>query len=166
MRLTDAGETKVDLQTIVTTEEDTPCVNSPTASPTDGNESIYAAWNNHFSAFGGKLLDKIMEDYTEESIVQVFDNKDKTYNAYTGLAAIRGMFDDLFKAIAAGAVGGDEGVQVGLLEIDVKYNSVFLVWQSNSHPKATDTFIFYEVDGVSKIARQNIVVETKAGLVS
>merc|ERR1712204_88787 len=37
------------------------------------------------------------------------------------------------------------------------FSSVFLVWESNSHPKATDTFTF----NGDKITRQNIVVTTK-----
>jgi len=47
---------------------------------------------------------------------------------------------------------------VKVLEVDETVNGVFLVWESLSHPKATDTFVFND-DG--KIIRQNIVVKTK-----
>jgi len=161
----------IDLQTIVSTEESTACTPSPGQLSTSGDAPIYAAWDNHFAAFGGKDVDAIMKDYTESSIVQVYDNKDMSYTEFAGLAKIEQMFVDLFAAIQAGRTDpqdpATEGIAVGLLEIDPTYNSVFLAWKSNSHPQATDTFTFFtDTDGKSKISRQNIVVTTKDSAVA
>ena len=35
--------------------------------------SVQAAWDNHFSAFGEQDLDKIMLDYTEDSLLRLYD---------------------------------------------------------------------------------------------
>jgi len=155
-----SGETyMIDYQTIVTTESNpTPTCVEGQKGPDTGEEAIYAAWGNHLNAFGTKDATKIMNEYDENSIVQVFDNRVKKYSKFEGTVAIKQMFVDLFKAIK----DGGEGVEVGLLEIDPKHNSVFLVWKSISHPRATDTFIF----NGKMIARQNIVVTTKVPTVS
>merc|ERR1712004_428214 len=99
-----------------------------------------------------------MADYDDNSIVQVWDNTALKLEEFKGLAQIEQMFVDLFAAIKAGDKGSGEGVQVGLLEIDPVRESVFLAWEANSHPKATDTFFF----NGPIIARQNIVVSTPA----
>lgn len=158
---------KIDIQTIVTTEEKTPCP-SPvlTQKPDKGDKPINQGWDNHLASFGTKNITGIMMDYDENSIVQVYDFNGDTYTEHTGLVAIETMFVALFKAITDGATTiGDpdtEGVQIGLLEVDPDFDSVFLAWKSNSHPKATDTFIF---NGAT-IARQNIVVTTKSTMVT
>lgn len=151
----------VDYQTIVTTEEDTACAEAPGQLPTTGSEAIYAAWANHLDGFGSKNLDTIMKDYDANSEIEVYDNTDNTLKTYDTEAEIKDFFDGLFQAITAGAVDGDEGVGIGLLEVDPMHNSVFLAWKSKSHPKATDTFIF-DGNNPAKIARQNIVVSTKS----
>lgn len=149
----------IDLQTIVVSEPNGACASGgdkPDDPPADN--PLFKGWDNHFKAFGAKNVADIMKDYDENSIVQVYDNRDtiartEAYAEFKGIAPITQMFTDLFKEI------GDAGdnVAVGLLEIDTSTNSVFLGWRSNSHPKATDTFIF---DG-DKIRRQTIVVTTK-----
>jgi len=158
---------KIDIQTIVTTEEKTACP-SPvlTQKPATGDKPINEGWDNHLASFGGKNITGIMLDYDANSIVQVYDFNGNTYTEHAGLAAIETMFVALFQAIKDGATTiGDpntEGVEIGLLEVDPDFNSVFLAWKSNSHPKATDTFIF---NGAT-IARQNIVVTTKSRMVT
>jgi len=149
---------KILKQNIVVTEPNKACVDSGTALATTGSDGIYAAWTNHFTAFGGADADKIMDDYTADSLVQVYDIRDNSYTQFHGLSAIKQMFIDLFAAIGAAAVNGDPGVTVPLQQIEPEYNGVFLVWTSNSHPKATDTFVF---DDNHKIIRQNIVVTSK-----
>lgn len=154
---------KIHIQTIVTTEEKTPCP-SPilTQKPATGDNPINQGWDNHLASFKIKNITGIMMDYDENSIVQVYDFNGGTYTEHMGLGAIETMFVALFKDITDGAVGGDEGVEIGLLEVDPDFGSVFLAWKSNSHPKATDTFIF---NGAT-IARQNIVVTTKSRMVT
>merc|ERR1712127_462098 len=121
---------------------------------------IEDAWKNHLDSFGGQNLTTIMLDYLDTSVIRVFDNNGNLYSTHTGLVEIRAMFSDLFAAINAGAVEGDAGVEVRQVNVEPEYKSVFLVWKSFSHPKATDTFLF---DDAGKIVRQNIAVTTKAG---
>merc|ERR1711957_538723 len=135
----------------------------------DPKPAMCAAWDNHLSAFSAGAvattdaartlaLDDIIKDYTAESLVQVFDNNGDVYQSFSGLAPIRGMFDQLFKDIQAAAIDGDIGLAVKLLEVEPKFNGVFLVWESKSHLKGTDTFVFNDA---GKIMRQNIVALTK-----
>lgn len=147
----------IDYQSIVTTEEKSECTAGPGQNPTTGSEEIFAAWTNHLTAFAEKNIVTIMQEYDDNSIVEVYDNREKKLDTYAGTARIRAMFEGLFDAITKGAIDGDEGVNIGLLEIEPEHNSVFLAWASNSHPKATDTFVFKG----KMIARQNIVVTTQ-----
>jgi len=152
---------KVVKQNIVVTEPSAAC--GATVAPPEGAAgAITAAWDNHFGAFGSKNVTQIMMDYTAASIIRVWDNSLNVYSSHAGLGAIETMFTDLFAAITAGATTpGDpatEGITVPLISVTPQYKSVFLVWTSNSHPKATDTFLF---DDAGKITRQNIVTNTK-----
>jgi len=161
-----SGRFWIDLQTIVVTEthSSATCTSGNRAAEPANTTAISMAWSNHFTAFGARDNDTIMADYSPSSIVQLFDNRNLAYSTYTGIDEIKGMFTDLFAAMAADAsTPGDpntEGLAVSLLEIEERFNSVFLAWKSTSHPKATDTFIF----NGDKIIRQNIVVTTKAPL--
>lgn len=170
------GVAKVWKQTIVSTQPDQACSDTAVATDqcaTDANKEtpFCKGWTNHLKAFGDgavfngddakktAALNLIMADYTDDSFIQLFDNKDKAYSTFDTKDKIRGLFDDLFKAIDAETNGTENGLKVPLLEVEPKFNQVFLVWQTFSHPKATDTFVF-NADG--KIIRQNIVVETAA----
>jgi len=121
---------------------------------------IEEAWENHLNSFGGQNLTSIMFDYVATSVIRVFDNNGNIYSTHTGLAEIEAMFVGLFEAINAAKIGDETGVEVRKVEVEPEYKSVFLVWKSFSHPKATDTFLF---DDAGKIVRQNIAVTTKAG---
>lgn len=150
---------KIKKQNIVASQPDS-CPESPAglAAPTPVDSSPTAsAWKNHFEAFGAADVDKIMLDYTEDSVVRVFDWNGEKYSKHTGLAGIRDMFKGLFEAIDAAKQGDDKGVGCPEWFPRVERDSVFLVWKSFSHPKATDTFLF---DAGGKITRQNIVVDT------
>lgn len=157
----------IDLQTIVVTESHTPssCTAGTRATPPADTTDLAKGWANHFAAFGDRNNVTIMEDYTDESIVQLFDNRDLSYTSYVGRDRIQLMFTELFAAMADRRTNtsdpGTEGLEVSLLEIEERFNSVFLAWRSTSHVKATDTFIF----NGNKIIRQNIVVETATPLV-
>merc|ERR1719296_159997 len=172
-------------QNIVTTEEGKACstgtkIANPCDTAPDPKPAMCAGWTNHFAAFDAgagsadgstertTALNDIMKDYTEASLVQVHDNTVGTadgaaYSKFEGISAIRGMFEGLFTAIKAKeqTVGGtpSQGVDVRLLEVEPDFSGVFLVWESFSHPKATDTFVF---DSAGKIIRQNIGASTAA----
>lgn len=151
------GEYFIDYQTIVTTEPNTNCSTAPGQGDLKGPEAMYDAWDNHVAAFVSKNMTGIVEDYDEHSIVQLYDNRNLKYDEFVGVERITKFFEDLFEGIRNGADGSDEGLKVGLLEIDPTHSSVILAWQSFGYPKATDSFIF----NGNKIARQNVVVTTK-----
>jgi len=168
------GVAKIWKQNIVATQPGVACAAVATVASecatADPKPAMCAGWDNHFAGFGAGAgaaddaartlaLDLIMKDYTAESLVQVFNNNGDDYTSFSGLAPIRGMFDQLFKDIQAAKVGEDIGLAVKLLEIEPKFNGVFLVWEAKSHLKATDTFVFNDA---GKIIRQNIVVLTPA----
>merc|ERR1719296_741594 len=178
------GKAMIWKQNIVTTEEAKACsTETKIANPcvtADPKPAMCGGWDNHLAAFGAgagsaadsaartRALDIIMKDYTEASLVQVHDNTVEdagatAYSKFEGISQIRGMFDELFTAIKAKeqTVGGapSQGLDVRLLEVEPDFSGVFFVWESFSHPKATDTFVF---DSAGKIIRQNIVVSTAA----
>jgi len=149
---------KVRKQTIVTTEPNTDCEDAgPTVIPTDG--AIAQGWNNHFVAFGTENTTMILEDYTEDSLLQVFDKEVGEYQDYKGLEKIGSFFDALWTALAD---GGDPkskpGFGADLLKVEPNLGCVFLVWHSDAFPKATDTFIFNDA---GKIIHQTIFTNSK-----
>jgi len=169
---TKEGVAMVWKQNIVATEPNKDCLEAAkVARDCTANQKVCDGWDNHFTAFGAgqgfaddaaleTALTQIMLDYTAESIVQVFDTRAEKYEKFGTPAAIKEMFKQLFTAMqAAKNDAGSTGLAVKLLEVEPKFNGVFLVWESLSHPKATDTFVF---DDAGKIIRQNIVVQTKA----
>jgi len=150
---------KISKQNIVKTEKPKNCVDNNFKNTTLGvckeeDHKTCKGWANHFAAFGGQNVTLIMDDYTDASFVQVYDNnkagKDGGYSTYKGMEQIKGMFETLFAQIG----GNESGVEVKVLDVDTDKNTVFLVWTSKSHPKATDTFIF---DDQGKILTQTIV---------
>ena len=130
---------------------------------TDGEQSkiatspslIQSGWDNHFGAFGGKNLSKIMLDYTEESEILLWSIKDEKLSTFTGLEAIKGLFTGLFASLTSNDVGAPVVIVEDGLNNE-QAGQVFLVWQApgSGFMKVTDTFVF-DADG--KIVKQNIV---------
>jgi len=118
--------------------------------------SVQASWDNHFAAFGALNLEQILLDYTEDSIITVYDQTSGSNTVFAGMAGVRECFEGLFGRLTdlsdlaapvadvQEAAGGEPG-------------SVFLIWScpASGYAEATDTFIF---DGNAKILRQNVVV--------
>merc|ERR1712087_1029624 len=114
---------------------------------------VQEAWDNHFSAFGGQDLDKIMLDYDDNSVVRVFDkSNDDPASEFKGAAAVRQMFTGLFKDLSNLST-----LAAPVVTVDEAGKQVFLVWECPGvgFEQATDTFIY---DAKFKIHRQNIVV--------
>ncbi len=57
---------------------------------TSGNQTVEAvvqpAWDNHFAAFGGQDVSKVLLDYCEESKIIVYNGPDDTETVYNGMA--------------------------------------------------------------------------------
>lgn len=154
---------KIKKQNIVLTQT---CPDSPGETPAapqyDNTSAVAQGWSNHFTAFNDQNLAKILMDYTESSTVQVWSwgmGDGLGYASYAGIDEIGVMFDALWTAWNANLVDGSVGLEfpVGFPRVEVDFKSVFLVWMSNSHPKAAETFLF---DDMGKILRQTIVVST------
>jgi len=124
----------------------------------DTATGLCGAWNNHFKSFGGQNITTMMDDYTEASVVQIWDARTLARTEYKGLTKIREMFLQLFADL-----GGPPalGLDVKLLEVHEATKTVFLVWKSDAIPQATDFFIF---DANDKIITQNIQVLSMAAM--
>ena len=118
--------------------------------------SVQASWDNHFAAFGGQNLDQIMVDYTENSVVRLYNFTKKEKAEFKGLDAIRGMFAGLFAELK-----DLSGLEAPVVDVDEEGKQVFLVWKcpTSGYTDVSDTFVF---DDNFKINRQNIVALTNA----
>lgn len=165
------GDYKILKQNIVLTMNGVNCSNVPSEhaqmtsnikDPNDGsaNGKIEVAWKNHFDGFGKGNVSIIAEDYTKDSIVQVYDwtQAESRFKEYKGVAQIEGMFTDLFEKLNSPESGAPDGVSAPLLTVDADSKSIFLVWRSTNVKHATDTFIFDDSGDKATILRQNIVI--------
>ena len=63
---------------------------------TSGNQTVEAvvqpAWDNHFAAFGGQDVSKVLLDYCEESKIIVYNWHDDTETVYNGMAGAKECF--------------------------------------------------------------------------
>lgn len=111
--------------------------------------SMPEAWDNHFSAFGDQDLAKIMLDYTEDSVVQLYNvNDQSSLQSYHGLDEIEGMFAYFFSVLT-------DLTTLAAPVVDVADDMVFLVWEmpGMGMMEMTDTFHF---NADHTISRQNI----------
>jgi len=117
---------------------------------------VHDAWDNHFSAFGAHDVDKILEDYTEKSIITVYNQVDGSQTVFTGLDGVKKCFAGLFKSLFDMS-DIKAPIQVVKEASDSEPGSVFLIWSAakSGYLEATDTFVF-DADG--KITTQNVVV--------
>lgn len=139
--------------------------------------SVQDAWDNHFAAFGGKDVERILLDYDDRSEIRVYDvsNPGEVHLA-SDMQSIQKVFEGLFADLEDRSQlevpllhvsGGDDEFShdgrgssgKGGGDIIGTTGQVFLVWNSptDSFYNCTDTFIF---DRSFKIRRQNIVIKT------
>ncbi len=87
----------------------------------------------HLIAVGERNLEKIMEDYTEESVLMI------PSEMYVGLDRIKLFFGTMFDLLP-------EGSEINLTDRRAEGNMGFVVWNAESDkikvPFATDTIIF------------------------
>jgi len=120
------------------------------------NTPVQSAWDNHFAAFGGQDVDRILQDYTEKSVITVYDQTSGAQTVFTGLAGVRECFTGLFARLS-----DTSDLAAPVQEVHEAANgqpgSVLLIWKcpASGYAEATDTFIF---DSDGKIIRQNVVV--------
>mmetsp|Transcript_19971 Transcript_19971/g.33443 ORF Transcript_19971/g.33443 Transcript_19971/m.33443 type:complete len:120 (+) Transcript_19971:271-630(+) len=116
--------------------------------------SVQSAWDNHFAAFGAQDADKILLDYTEESVIKVWDTVKGEMSTAKGLDEIKGLFLGLFKQLSD--LGTLAAPVVDVQDPPGMPGTVFLVWEcpGSGVKKATDTFVFKG----DKIMIQNVVI--------
>jgi hypothetical protein len=121
----------------------------------NGTGAVHDSWNNHFAAFGGQDVDKVLKDYTNKSIITVYNQLDGTKTVYTGLQGVKDCFTGLFKSLF-----DTSDLAAPIIHVEEDPGMVFLVWSApaSGYAYATDTFIF---DKDAKIFRQNVVVHYK-----
>ena len=149
----DAG--KIVRQTVCILNEGAPAGKAPLCTEPQGGP-VQASWDNHFAAFGAQDVDKILLDYTEKSVIKVYNQVTDELVEFKGLKAVKECFTGLFKdlsdlsGLAAPAIRVEEATED-------KAGMVFLVWRcpSSGYNHATDTFLF---DAAGKIAKQNVVI--------
>ena len=117
-------------------------------------DAVQVGWDNHFAAFATLDLDRILLDYTETSVVNIYDFGSGVARSFTGLDEISRAFDALFFRLADNTVNG---LSAPVVTVDEERGAAFTVWQAPGVgiDHVTDTFDF--VRG-SKIAVQNMVV--------
>ena len=130
-------------------------------------QTVNDSWDNHFAAFGAQDLAGIMEDYTEDSVIALYNfegDGTQTADYFNGLAAIEDLFTNLFLDL-------DDLDTLTAPVVDTTASPVentFLVWKcpgcSSEKPGAysyvTDTFVYGTPNAMNgpAITRQNIVV--------
>ena len=149
----DAG--KIVRQTVCILNEGAPAGKAPLCTEPQGGP-VQASWDNHFAAFGAQDVDKVLKDYTETSVIKVYNQVTDELVEFKGLKGVKECFTGLFKdlsdlsGLAAPAIRVEEATEG-------KAGMVFLVWRcpSSGYNHATDTFLF---DAAGKIAKQNVVI--------
>ena len=149
----DAG--KIVRQTVCILNPGAPAGKAPLCTEPQGGP-VQASWDNHFAAFGAQDVDKVLLDYTEKSVIKVYNQVTDELVEFKGLKGVKECFTGLFKdlsdlsGLAAPAIRVEEATED-------KAGMVFLVWRcpSSGYNHATDTFLF---DAAGKIAKQNVVI--------
>jgi len=120
-----------------------------------------ASWDNHAAAFGAMDVDKILLDYTEDSVIIVSDFTSGVDQVFNGLAGVRTCFEALFGYLETNG-GFPASLVVPENGLVVESDQVFLIWKAEASGiiKATDTFI---TDADGKFAIQTVTLWTAAG---
>ena len=132
----DAG--KIVRQTVCILNEGAPAGKAPLCTEPQGGP-VQASWDKHFAAFGAQDVDKILLDYTEKSVIKVYNQVTDELVEFKGLKAVKECFTGLFKdlsdlsGLAAPAIRVEEATED-------KAGMVFLVWRcpSSGYNHATD----------------------------
>ena len=110
----DAG--KIVRQTVCILNEGAPAGKAPLCTEPQGGP-VQASWDNHFAAFGAQDVDKILLDYTEKSVIKVYNQVTGELVEFKGLKAVKECFTGLFKdlsdlsGLAAPAIRVEEAIK-------------------------------------------------------
>lgn len=69
------------------------------SAPQSIKGGVQEAWDNHFSAFGAQDIDRILLDYSEQSVMCVFDHTTGQKSTFEGLKSVRACFEALFSKV-------------------------------------------------------------------
>lgn len=112
--------------------------------------SVQQAWDNHFTAFNAQNVEQIVLDYSEESVIRIFDHTTDKVEVYSGVEGARVFFTGLFAKLT-----DLSSLDAPSLIVSEEKKYVSLIWKcpSSGVLAAHDVFLF---DGKGKITRQNI----------
>ena len=112
-------------------------------------------FKNHFDAFGEQDIEKMMLDYTEESVLSSWNWETGELTQYKGRGEIEAMFIGFWDSMAKGGWGKMEAPVTQTADEPQRVG--FLVWSApeNGVPMATDTFVYD--------AEYKIITQTFAG---
>lgn len=102
------------------------------------------AFKNHADAFSAQDEEKIMLDYTEESVILVWNWSAGSMDEKKGRDQIREMFKGFWSGMAPDGWGPMEASVQECRSLPAGGGTGFYVWNApeNNIPRATDTFIF------------------------
>jgi hypothetical protein len=112
--------------------------------------SVHSAWENHFAAFNSQDVEQIALDYTDESVIRIFDHSTDKVDVYSGIDGAKKFFTCLFAKL-----NDLSSLDAPSLIISEEKKYVSLAWKcpSSGVIAAHDVFLF---DRYGKIKRQNI----------
>jgi len=118
-----------------------------------GSGPVHSAWNNIFTAIFIQNVDMILADYTEESVITLYNQVTGEEKVLEGLSGVRVCYQNLFANLHDRS---DMGVPIMHIE-EGSHAQVFLIWRvpASGYVTAAETFIF---SPEGKILRQNVVV--------
>lgn len=111
-------------------------------------------WDNYHLSFGTGNMTLIKCDYSEQSVIRVYDTVSETKRVFTGMAGVEEMFTESF------AIRSNDCVSLPIVRVKEadgdKGGYVFITvsWPCAGYYQWTDTFWF---DENGMITRQNIV---------
>lgn len=146
------GVTKTDITDVRT-------LHSWCEADTNKDKALCVTWDNQLKMRLAKQASLLLGKYTDKSVIQVFDAREKTKKVYTlaGGAGTTGTIESMYTELFSNL--GQERFEVRVLEVDEDTSTMFWVWTSDAVPQVGETFI---LDGQAKILTHTMHIFSKA----
>ena len=99
-----------------------------------GTLALAAPRNNHATAFVGQDMDLMLKDYTEDSVIEIFDATQSFTVKFKGLSVVKECFEGLFADLGNMSESGFAAPLLHIEEADMAGPAdhdgmVFLAWK-------------------------------------